>query len=418
MNWFPLLKTVLIILNVLIRYFYYKEILNIKKFILKKGGMKLDYSLSEEQKMFRQSVRRFAQEKVASLAEEIEESGNYPDELLQMMNQQGIMGLPYETKYNGGGGNLLMMCLAMEELASVCANTAMVPTTQELGAMPIVVGGSEEQKQKYLPKIASGESRISFALTEPEAGSDVASMRTKAHFDGRNYIVNGVKRFISYADVADVMCVFAKTKTLNEENVSAFIVDKNTPGITIGKKENKMGFRGFSSCEVYFENVMVPPENRLGEEGDGFKIAMKTLDKTRPLVGILAVGLAQGALDTAIAFTKERKQFGHTISQFQGLQWMMADMAMQIEAARQLVYKSAYVIDQGELGGAKYGAMAKCFATDVCMKVTTDAVQLLGGVGYMREFPTERYFRQAKLLQIVEGTNQIQRVVIANQLLK
>jgi alkylation response protein AidB-like acyl-CoA dehydrogenase len=376
------------------------------------------YSLTEEQDMIRQSVRRFAQEKVAPLAAEIEESGHYPDELVQKMNQQGIMGLPYETKYNGGGGNLLTMCVAMEELAKVCANTAMVPTTQELGAMPIVVGGSEQQKQNYLPRIASGESRISFALTEPDAGSDVASMSTKADFDGQNYIINGVKRFISYADIADVMCVFAKTDvSKGAKGVSAFIVDKKTPGITIGKKENKMGFRALPSCEVYFENVAVPAKNRLGEEGDGFKIAMKTLDKTRPLVGAIGVGLAQGALDAAVTYTKERKQFGKSISNFQGLQWMMADMTMQIEAARQLVYKAASVIDQGEPGAAMYGAMAKCFATDVAMKVTTDAVQLLGGVGYMKEFPTERYFRQAKLLQIVEGTNQIQRVVIAHQLL-
>ncbi|MDQ7860937.1 acyl-CoA dehydrogenase family protein [Peribacillus frigoritolerans] len=266
------------------------------------------YSLSEEQEMIRQSVSRFAEEKVAPLAEEIEESGHYPDELVQMMNKQGIMGLPYETTYNGGGGSLLTMCVAMEELAKVCVNTAMVPTTQELGAMPIVVGGNEEQKRRFLPKISSGDSRVSFALTEPEAGSDVASMRTKADFDGQNYILNGVKRFISYADIADLICVFAKTDTSKgAKGVSAFVIDKKAPGVIIGKKENKMGFRALTSCEVYFENVVVPAENRLGDEGDGFTIAMKTLDKTRPLVGVIGVGLAQGALDAAIAYTKEKK---------------------------------------------------------------------------------------------------------------
>jgi alkylation response protein AidB-like acyl-CoA dehydrogenase len=376
------------------------------------------YSLTEEQEMIRLSVRRFAEEKVAPLAGEIEESGYYPDELISLMNKQGIMGLPYETSYKGGGGSLLTMCVAVEELAKVCVNTAMVPTTQELGATPIVVGGNEEQKRRFLSKIASGTTRISFALTEPDAGSDVAAMQTKAIFDGESYIINGSKRFISYADVADLICVFAKTDpSKGAKGVSAFVVDKRALGVTVGKKENKMGFHAMNSCEVYFENVVVPAENRLGEEGDGFKIAMKTLDKTRPLVGVIGVGLAQGALDAAIAYTKERKQFGKSISQFQGLQWMMADMAMQIEAARQLVYKAASVIDRGESGGAMYGAMAKCFATDTAMKVTTDAIQLLGGVGYMKEFPTERYFRQAKLLQIVEGTNQIQRIVISHQLL-
>lgn len=375
--------------------------------------------LSFEQDLFLQSVKRFAKEKVAPLAEEIEEKGYFPEDLVKMMSEMGIMGLPYESKYEGGGGSLLSMCLAMEELSKVCVNTAMVPTTQELGAMPIIVGGNEVQKQKYLPDIAKGVKRISFCLTEPDAGSDVSSMTTRAEFDGKNYIINGAKRFSSYADVASLLCVFAKTDfNIGHKGISAFVVDAKTPGVTIGKKENKMGFKGFSACEVYFENVIVPKEERLGEEGDGFKIAMKTLDKTRPLVAAIGVGLAQGALDYAITYSKERKQFGKTISEFQGLQWMMADMRTEIEAARQLVYKAANTIDNGEPNPALYGAMSKCFATDTAMKVTTNALQILGGVGYMKEYPTERYFRQAKLLQIVEGTNQIQRNVIAGQLLR
>lgn len=378
----------------------------------------MGYSLTRDQEMLRQSIKKFAVERVLPIASEIEEKG-MPDELVTMLNQQGIMGLPYDVQYGGGGADLLTMCIAIEELAKVCANTAMVPTTQELGAMPIVLAGNQKQKETYLPRIASGEWRVSFALTEAEAGSDVASMRTRADFDGRNYIINGSKRFISYADVANILCVFAKTEVeKGSKGISAFIVERSAPGVTIGKKENKMGFRGFSSCEVYFENVIVPQENLIGKEGDGFRIAMQTLNKTRPLVGAIAVGLAQGALDYAVSYSKERKQFGRPIAQFQGLQWMMADMAIQIEAARQLVYRAATVIDNGEPGVALYGAMAKCFATDVAMKVTTDAVQILGGVGYMKDYPTERYFRQAKLLQIVEGTNQIQRVVISSQLFK
>lgn len=379
----------------------------------------MTYSLTDEQELLRKSVKRFAEEKVAPLAAEIERSGEYPDELVKQMSALGIMGLPYDTEYGGGGADILTMCLAMEELSKVCANTAMVPVTQELGAVPIVVMGNEEQKQKYLPKIASGEYRISFALTEPDAGSDVASMRTTAVFDGENYIINGAKRFISYADVADVFSVFTKTDhTKGHKGISAFIIDRNTPGITIGKKEDKMGFKGFNSCEVFFEDVVVPKENLLGKEGDGFTVAMKTLDKTRPLVGIIGVGLAQGALDYAVDYAKIRKQFGNPISKYQGLQWMMADMAMQIEASRQLSYRAATVIGQEGVDSSSLGAMAKCFATDVAMKVATDAVQIVGGSGYMKECPTERYFRQAKLLQIVEGTNQIQRIVIAGQLLK
>jgi alkylation response protein AidB-like acyl-CoA dehydrogenase len=366
-----------------------------------------------------QSVKRFAKEKVAPLAEEIEESGHFPEHLVKMMSELGIIGLPYEMEYEGGGGSLLAMSMAMEELAKVCANTAMVPTTQELGAMPIIVGGSIEQKKKYLPDIAKGTKRISFCLTEPDAGSDVSAMTTRAEFDGENYIINGAKRFSSYADVASLLCVFAKTDvTKGHKGISTFVVDVNTPGVTIGKKENKMGFKGFSACEVYFDHVIVPKENILGVEGEGFKIAMKTLDKTRPLVAAIGVGLAQGALDYAIAYSKERKQFGQSISEFQGLRWMMADMRTEIEAARQLVYKSATIIDNGEPDAALYGAMSKCYATDTAMKVTTNALQILGGVGYMKEYPTERYFRQAKLLQIVEGTNQIQRNVISGQILR
>ncbi|MFB4163905.1 acyl-CoA dehydrogenase family protein [Alteribacillus sp. JSM 102045] len=379
----------------------------------------MSISISQEQDLLVNTIKRFSEEKVAPLAEKIETTGEYPDELVEQMNNIGIMGLPYETRYGGGGGSTLTMSMAIEELAKVCANTAMVPTTQELGAMPLIIGGNEEQHKRFLPNISTGDWRVAFALTEPEAGSDVASMRTKAERDGDHYVINGVKRFSSYADIANIICVFAKTDpSKGSKGISSFVVNKDeTPGITIGKKENKMGFKGFAACEIYFDNVIVPKENLLSEEGKGFKIAMKTLDKTRPLVAAVGVGLAQGALNYAMDYSKERIQFGQPISDFQGIQWMIADMATEVEAARQLVYKAADVIDQDSLDAPLHGAMAKCFATDIAMKVTTNALQILGGNGYMKDYPMERYFRQAKLLQIVEGTNQIQRNVIAKQLL-
>lgn len=371
-----------------------------------------------EQIMLRDMVRRMAKEKIAPLAAEIDRERYYPDELIVLLREQGLFGIPFPEEYGGGGHGVLSSCIVVEELAKVCGNSAMVVATQDLGAIPILLAGSEEQKARYLPPLATGEQRISFALTEPEAGSDVASMRTKAEKKGNEYIINGSKRFISYADVADVMCVFAKTNPDGgARGISAFIVDARSPGISIGKREDKMGFGGFNACEVYFDDVRVPSTNLLGGEGQGFRLAMLTLDKTRPIIGAEGVGLAEGCLEYAIEYSKQRIQFGRPISTFQGLQFMMADMAMLIEASRQLVYKAARAADADDPEMAKLGAMAKCFATDTAMKVSVDAIQILGGVGYMRDYPLERRMREAKLLQIVEGTNQIQRIVIASRIL-
>ncbi|MFZ3102276.1 MAG: acyl-CoA dehydrogenase family protein [Desulfitobacteriaceae bacterium] len=371
-----------------------------------------------EQENLRLMVRRLAQEKIAPVAADIDRNSTYPDSLIDLMQQQGLFGIPFPEEYGGAGEGIVTACIVVEELAKVCNNSAMVPANQELGATPILIAGNEAQKAKYLPKIATGEWRVSFAITESEAGSDVAGMKTRAVRDGNFYVINGAKRFISFSDIASVICVFAKTDlNAGHRGITSFIVEKTTPGITIGKHEDKMGNRGFNSCEVYFDDVRVPVENRLGNEGEGFKIAMGTLDKTRPIVAAIGVGLAEGALQYAVEYSKQRVQFGKPICSFQALQFMMADMAIQIEAARELTYRAARACDNEDPEMAKLGAMAKCFATDTAMKVATDAVQILGGSGYMREYPLERRMRDAKLLQIVEGTNQIQRAIVASKLL-
>lgn len=377
------------------------------------------YRFSEEQEMLRKTVERLAKEKIAPRAAEIDARGEFPQDIFELLRQNEIIGIPYPTEYGGFNGGTLTFAMVTEELAKVCGSSSMIPLTQDLGAMPIVIGGTHEQKKKYLSPIARGEYHGAFALTETNAGSDVAAMQTKAVREGDSYLVNGRKCFISYSNIADVISLFAKTDpNAGTKGISAFILETKTPGFSIGKVEDKMGFKGVPNCEVILENVRIPKSNLLGKEGEGFKIAMTTLDRTRPLVGAVGVGLAQGALDYAIRYAKERVQFGRPIATFQGLQFMMADMAMQIEAARQLVYKASAMIDEGSSEIAVIGAMAKCFATDVCMKVTVDAVQILGGYGYMKDYPTERMMRDAKMLQIVEGTNQIQRVVIASRILR
>jgi len=377
----------------------------------------MSYRLSEEQQEMQKVVARIAREKVAPLAAEIEKNG-VPREILQLLIDQGIFGLPYPEKYGGGGGDILTFCLVVEELAKYCSNTSMFILNQKLGAMPIMIAGTEEQKSRYLPGIVAGKEVCSFALTEPDAGSDVASMRTTAVLENHQYVINGYKQFISLSDIATRLSLFAKTdKEKGHRGISAFIVEKPSPGLEVGKHEDKMGMRGISNCALIFDQLRVPEGNRLGNAGEGFKIAMKTLDATRAVLAALAVGLAQGALNVAAAYCQERVQFGKPLAQFQGLRFMVADMAMAIEAARQLTYRSAAVVDHGEGGAARLGAMAKCLATDTAMKVTTDAVQLMGGYGYMREYPLERKMRDAKLLQIVEGTNQIQRIVIAGEIL-
>ncbi len=334
------------------------------------------------------------------------------------------MGLGVPEEYGGTGFGLPSVCLAVEEIARASGSAALIIAAQELGLMPVLVAASEEQKKKYLPRVASGEHIIAFALTEPDAGSDAGGMKSTAIRDGDKYILNGSKCFITNGGLADVYTVFAKTDpSKGLKGISAFIMEKDTPGFTVGKKEKKMGIRGSQTCELSFENCPIPAENLLGKEGDGFKYAMMTLDRTRPVVGAQALGIAQGALDYAVKYSKERVQFGKPIATFQGLQFMMADMVTKVEAARQLIYKAAHLIENAAENNTSmneisiFSSMSKLFASDTAMQVTTDALQILGGYGYMKEYPMERMMRDAKITQIYEGTNQIQRVVIAKCLL-
>ncbi|SFH19169.1 Acyl-CoA dehydrogenase [Desulfotomaculum arcticum] len=384
----------------------------------------MSYQLSEEQEMLRQSVRRLAEDKVAPRAAEIDEKDEYPWDLKELIADQGLLGAGIPEEYGGTGAGLPSVVLIVEEIAKVSAAASLIVAAQELGMMPILVGGSEAQKQKYLPGIADGDQIAAFALTEPNAGSDAGSVKTRAVREGDKYILSGQKCFITNGSIADVFTVFATTDPkAGLKGLSAFIVEKSYPGITIGKKEHKMGIRGSETTEVIFDNCPVPAENLMGKEGHGFKIAMMTLDCTRPVIGAQAVGIAQGALDYAVSYAKERVQFGKPIAMFQGIQFMLADMCTRVEAARQLVYKAAHMIENAgknnvsasEVG--RFSSMCKLFASDVAMQVTVDAVQVLGGYGYMKEYPLERMMRDAKITQIYEGTNQIQRVVIAKNLL-
>lgn len=382
------------------------------------------YQLTEEQEMLRQTLRRLVEEKVEPRAAEIDEKDEYPWDLKELFSQQELLGLGVPEEYGGTGFGLPSVCLAVEEIARASGSAALIIAAQELGLMPILVGASEEQKKKYLPKVASGEHIIAFALTEPDAGSDAGGMKSTAVRDGDKYILNGTKCFITNGGLADVYTVFAKTDpSRGLKGISAFIMEKDTPGFTVGKKEKKMGIRGSQTCELSFENCPIPAENLMGKEGDGFKYAMMTLDRTRPVVGAQALGIAQGALDYAVKYSKERVQFGKPIATFQGLQFMMADMVTRVEAARQLIYKAANLIENAAENNTSmneisiFSSMSKLFASDTAMQVTTDALQILGGYGYMKEYPLERMMRDAKITQIYEGTNQIQRVVVAKCLL-
>ncbi len=376
------------------------------------------YKLNDEQEMILQVVREIANEKITPRAAEIDEKGEFPWDILKVLVDADILMLAVSPEYGGMSQGLLFCCMAIEELCKACASSGMLLMIQSLAEIPIELAGNEEQKRRILPKMAAGEWLGAFALTEPQAGSDAASLRTRAERRGDKYILNGTKRFITNADNAQVMTTYAVTDpTKGAKGISAFIIERGLPGLTIGKHEEKMGIRGSTTCEVIFEECEVPAENLLGREGDGFKIAMMTLDRSRPEVGAQAVGIAQGAIDYCVAYAMQRQQFGKPIIEFQGLQFMLADMAMQTEAARQLVYHAAALFD-AKRPASIYSAMAKCFASDVAMKVTTDAVQILGGYGYIREYPVERMMRDAKITQIYEGTNQIQREVIARALMK
>jgi len=383
------------------------------------------YELTDEQKMLQDTVARIAKEQIAPGAEKRDEEAKFPWDVVEVMRENGLFGVDFPEKYGGSEMGLFSLCLVIEEIAKVCASSAGILLVHELGTTPIFIAGNGEQKDEYLPKLATGEHLIAFALTEPNAGSDVSGIRTNAVKDGDSYVINGSKIFISHADVADVICVAAKTDTSvpGHKGISMFIVEKGAPGLSIGKHENKLGLRASQTVEVILEDVRVPATNILGEEGKGFPIIMKTLDLTRIPVAAQALGISQGATDYAIQYTKERKQFGKPIFSFQGIQWMIADMVTQIEAARQIVYKAASVFekipkDMERLPkeAIRYSAIANLFAAETAMKVTTDAVQLLGGYGYVKDYPVERMMRDAKITQIYEGTSQIQKIVIASTL--
>jgi alkylation response protein AidB-like acyl-CoA dehydrogenase len=375
--------------------------------------------LSEDEQAIIEVIREIAKEKVAPRAAEIDHKGEFPWDMKELLAQQEILAMPFPVEYGGIGSSELAIVMAIEELSRYCATTALILAVQQLGSLPIILAGNEQQKRKYLPKLASGEWMAAFGLTEAGSGSDAAAMQTFAVRKGDKYILNGSKRFITNGGLAQVMSVFAITdQTVGTRGITAFIIEKDFPGFSVGRIEDKMGIKGSQTAELIFTDCEVPAENMLGREGDGFKIAMMTLDRTRPGIGAQALGIAQGALDLAVSYSKQRKQFGRPIADNQGIQFMLADMATKVEAARLLVYNAAEMIDLGIRDFSKYSSMAKMYASDIAMDVTNDAIQILGGYGYMKEYPAERMMRDAKITQIYEGTNQIQRLVIARDLLK
>lgn len=379
----------------------------------------MNYFLTEEQEMIKDLVKQIAQEKIAPVAIELDEKGEFPWELMKIFAQSDLFAMFVPEEYGGLGKGVLDLCIIIEELSKACAGVAVSYAASALGTYPIILFGSEKQKKKYLPQIAKGEKLTAFALTESDAGSDAGSIRTTAVRDGDNYILNGNKQWITNGGEAEIYTVIAITdRDRGSRGASAFIVEKGTTGFSFGKKENKMGIRCSATRELIFNDCRIPKENLISGEGKGFLVTMKTLDKSRPGVAAQAVGIAQGALDDAIKYARERFQFGKPISSFQGIQFMLADMATQVEAARALLYAGARYIDSNAKDISKISSMTKLFASDVAMKVTTDAVQIFGGYGYMKDYPVEKRMRDAKITQIYEGTNQIQREIIALQLIK
>jgi alkylation response protein AidB-like acyl-CoA dehydrogenase len=381
----------------------------------------LDYFLTPEQKSIRDLARKIAVEKVAPVRAELDEKEEFPWEIMRICGEAGLFGISIPEEYGGFGGGVLENCLSVEELSRVCMGVSVSYAGSGLGAHPIMFYGSPEQKKKYLPDIAKGKRLAAFALTEADAGSDVSAIRTTAQPTGDGYLLNGTKQWITNGGEAEIYSIIAMTDRLKgPRGASALIVEKGTQGFTFGKKEKKMGIRASATRELIFQDCFVPKENLIGKEGMGFIITMRTFDRTRPGVGAQGVGLAQGALDEAARYAREREQFGKKIISFQAIQHLLADMATQVEAARALVYSVARYIDRSENPKeiSKVSGMAKLFASDVAMRVTTDAVQIFGGYGYMREYPVEKMMRDAKILQIYEGTNQIQRNVIGQELIK
>ncbi|MHB8318001.1 MAG: acyl-CoA dehydrogenase family protein [Acidimicrobiales bacterium] len=377
-----------------------------------------NFTLTDTQRQFKETLRQFCEEKVAPNAAAADREAEFPWESFKACKEMELPALGLPVSYGGAGADAVTQAIAVEELARACASTSVTMLISKLGMIPVLNWGSEELKQKYVPQVASGNAQASYCLSEADAGSDVAAMRCRAVRDGDSYVLSGAKYWITNAGISDTYTVFAKTDPdAGHRGISCFLVEADW-GVKVAKHESKMGLRGSPTGEVVFDDVRVPAQNLIGEEGRGFHIAMHTLDRSRPTVGAQAVGIAQGAIDYAAGYMQQRKAFGDTISGFQGLRFMLADMAIKTEAARALVYRACALVDDdpgGEL--TLFGAMAKSFASDTAMSVTTDAVQLLGGYGYTKDFPVERFMRDAKITQIYEGTNQIQRVVVAKKLL-
>jgi alkylation response protein AidB-like acyl-CoA dehydrogenase len=377
------------------------------------------FYLTEDQRMIRDLARKLARDRIVRHAADVDERERYPEESIRALIEAGLYGIWVPEAYGGTDMGCLALALVAEEIAWACAATATQFVDQPLGGLPILLAGTEAQKRKYLPRLATGEWLAAYSLSEAGAGSDAASLATTAVRTGDHYVLNGSKQWCTNGDHADVITVFATVdRSQRARGVTAFLVEKDAAGFSVGKKERKMGIRGSPTVSLHFTDCVVPVEQRLGAEGDGFKIAMQTLDITRPSTGAMAVGIGQAALDAAVGYAKERKQFGQPIGAFQGVQFMLADMAMQVHAARLMVHHAARQVDHGIRGNTYEASMAKCWAGDAAMKVATDAVQVFGGYGYTREFPVERFMRDAKIMQIYEGTNQIQRLIIAKALLE
>jgi alkylation response protein AidB-like acyl-CoA dehydrogenase len=377
------------------------------------------FQLPEELEEFRALVRQIAEEKIAPRADEIDRTDEWPDDLFRLLVDNELTGVGYDETYGGSGGGALAFGVLIEELSRIAAGLALAPAVSKLGVIPLVLAGTEEQREQMIGGIVRGEILMSYALTEAEAGSDAGSLATRYERDGDGFVLNGTKRFITGAGVSHGYVVFAtRDPSERSKGVSAFLVMKDDPGVGFGRKEEKMGIRGSPTREVILSGARIPPDRLIGEEGSGFSYAMRTLDYSRPAIAAQALGIAQGAIEAASRHATEREQFGRRIADFQGVSFMLADMAMQLEAARLLVYKALALCDEGDPRMTYFSSIAKCFASDAAMRITTDAVQVLGGYGYMREYPVERLMRDAKITQIYEGTNQIQRVVIARELLK
>lgn len=377
------------------------------------------FQLSDEHNELRAVLRDLCEKEIAPHAADVDEKARYTSEALAALTSSGMAAIHIPEEYGGQGGDSIAACIVIEEVARVCASSSLIPICNKLGTMGLLLRGSEELKKQVLPSIAAGEAVASYALSEREAGSDAASMRTRARREGDEWVLNGAKCWISNGGESTWYTVMAVTDPDKKANgISAFVVHKDDPGFSIGAKEKKMGIKGSPTTELYFEDCRIPADRIIGDEGTGFKTALATLDHTRPTIGAQAVGIAQGALDASIAYVKDRKQFGKPIGDFQAVQFMLADMAMKIEAARLTVYTAAARAERGEPNLGFISSASKCLASDVAMEVTTDAVQLFGGYGYTTDFPVERFMRDAKITQIYEGTNQIQRVVMSRALLK